>query len=315
MSEQRPRVSVIMPAYNCGPYLEQSINSILKQTYTNLELVICDDGSTDNSWEVICSFKDNRISKLRHDVNKGYLQTYNFLLTQANGELICCQDADDWSGLTRIEEQVTVFEAEPSIALCGCNGLFYYNEEIQKKCPDFPSGFITLDKNNFNFMLPSIMYRRNVLKSVKGFHPYFDRLTGMDQYFILELLSEFKGYAINRCLYFARFNPTSNHRSLDNLRKLTTPDAYFLLKAQRVDTGTDWLKQGRDDLLLEFEQGLMKNRKFMSEKFREYAAYRFDSHRLADGFMLLLRSLFNSPWSSQNYRTLWYGIRKMIGVS
>jgi glycosyltransferase involved in cell wall biosynthesis len=310
MSElSSPKVSVLMPAYNCQNYISKAINSILNQTHSNFELLICDDGSTDNTGVIIDSFTDKRIKKFKNEANKGYLKTYNFLLTRAATDFVTFQDADDWSAETRLEEQLHVFEKHKDVYLTACNGGFYYSEKSQSRCPDFTSGVITLNEHNFEFMLPSIMIKKEVLESIKGQHPYFDNLTGMDQYFILEILSEFKGYAINRYLYFAHFNPGSNHRTLNYLRKATIPDAYCLLKKQRVTTGTDWLKEGKDHLLLAHEKSLLKNRKFMSSKYGEYAIYRIDSNQFSAARKLLLKAFLLNPFHFKNYRTLFYWIK------
>jgi glycosyltransferase involved in cell wall biosynthesis len=311
---QAPLVSVIMPAFNCEAYLRHAIESILDQTFTDFELIICDDGSTDNSWAIIDAVTDKRVTKFRNEKNLGYLRAYNFLLSKTRGGFITCQDADDWSEKTRLEDQLNVFAEHPDISLCGVNGTFYYDDHLQKKCPAFSSGYIFLNEGNYPFMLPAIMYKREVLDSVKGFHPYFDRLTGMDQYFILNILSEYKGYALNKYLYTARFNPTSNHRTLDDIRKLTTPDAYYLLKRQRIETGSDWLKEGKDDLLLDFERQLTKNSAFLSEKFREYAAYRVDSKLLNDALRLLFRAFVLNPMNKKIYNTFLYALRKKLNL-
>src|SRR5690606_26868335 len=220
-------VSVLMPAYNVATFIDQAIKSILDQTYQNFELLICDDASTDNTWDIITSYKDSRIRSFRHESNKGYLQTYNFLISQAKGNYLTFQDADDWSEKTRLEEQLAPFAADQNLFLTACNGGFYYSEAIQSLCPEFESGVISIKEGNFEFMLPSVLFKREVLNKVKGLHSYFDKLTGGDQYFILDILSQFKGFALNRYLYYAHFNPKSNHRTLNLIRKATAPDAYY----------------------------------------------------------------------------------------
>lgn len=305
-----PRVSVLMPAYNCEPYIHAAITSILEQTHKNIELLICDDGSTDLTWKVANSFSDQRIKLYRHDVNKGYRVTYNYLMSLVEGDYFTFQDADDWSDCKRIELQLAVFESKPNVMVCGCNGSFYYSEKVQYKCPPFNSNYIKLSDRNFEFMLPALMYNRDVLQKFNEFNSYFDRTTGADQYFILEVLSHFTGYAINEYLYTARFNPTSNHRTLTSLRKLAASDVYLELRRQRVDTGTDWLAQGRFDLLSDYEAKLLSNRAFLSEKYREYAVYQIDSARYKSGFTLLFTSLYYSPFNLTSYRTILYALRK-----
>ena len=308
-----PKISVLMPAYNCDQYIEKAITSILDQTFSNFELLICDDGSTDNTGTIIASFTDRRIKRFKNSKNKGYLQTYNYLLSLATAELITFQDADDWSASTRLAEQLEIFQSHDDVYLTACNGGFFYSEESQVSCPNFNSGIISLSEGNFEFMLPSIMIKKQVLNSIKGHHKYFDNLTGMDQYFILEILSEFKGYAINRHLYFAHFNPGSNHRTLNYIRKATIPEAYYLLKKQRLSTGTDWLKEGKDDLLLAFEESLLKNRKFMAEKYREYAVYRVDSKQTKAAWRLLSKAISLNPFYLKTYRTFFYLIKSGLG--
>jgi hypothetical protein len=235
-------------------------------------------------------------------------------MTCVQGDYFSFQDADDWSQPERLEEQLKIFNAIDDIHVCACNGTFYYNDFIQRACPPLKPGYITLTENNFEFMLPAVMYKKVVLQTVKSFHPYFDRSTGGDQYFILEVLSIFKGYAINKYLYTARFNPTSNHRTLTSLRKLTAPNAYYLLKKQRVQTGTDWLLEGKDQLLLQYEQSLTRNRNFMAEKYREYAVYRIDSNEIRAAMRLIGKSLRKTPFWIPTYRTLLYAMRRMLSI-
>lgn len=307
-----PVVSVLMPAYNCGPYIEKAISSILEQTYSNIELIICDDGSTDLTWQVIISFKDSRIRAFRHATNKGYLATYNYLMSSVDSDFYTFQDADDWSHPTRIELQLAVFTDHTDTMVCACNGSFFYSDKIQRKCPPFNSGYVKLTEGNFEFMLPSMMYKREILEKFNVFNSYFDRTTGGDQYYILEVLSHFKGYIINDYLYTARFNPTSNHRTLTSKRKLVASDIYFELKRQRVRRGADWLSEGRLDLLEEYEVELLNDKKFLSEKYREYAVYRIDANNIKPGLRLLYTSLWYWPFNLVTYRTFFYALRKFF---
>jgi glycosyltransferase involved in cell wall biosynthesis len=306
------QVSVLMPAYNCEPYIDKAISSILKQTYVDIELIICDDGSTDLTWQVITSFKDSRIRAYQHAANKGYLATYNYLLSLVSGDFYTFQDADDWSEPNRIERQLAVLTSYPDCMVCACNGSFFYSDKIMRKCPPFNSGYIQLNEGNFEFMLPAVIYKSEILKRFNSFHAFFDRTTGGDQYYILEVLTQFKGYAINEYLYTARFNPTSNHRTLTSLRKLVASDIYFELKRQRVSGGTDWLLEGRIDLLNEYESKLLSDRSFLSEKYREYAVYRIDANQIQSGVKLLITSLFYWPFNWVIYRTFYYALRKLL---
>lgn len=307
-----PEVSVIMPAYNCGPFIEKAIRTILDQTFTDFELIVCDDGSRDDTYKVAQSINDKRIRLYRNETNKGYLWTYNFLLTLTTAPLITCQDADDWCEPTRLQVQYDVLTKHPDVYLCGVNGGFWYSSDTIRLCPQFKTGYVENQGTNFPFMLPAIMYRKEVLTKVKGFHPYFDRLTSMDQYFIMDILFHYKGYAVNEYLYYSRFNAGSNHRSFELTRKLTAQEAYLLLQRQRMETGSDWLKENKEEELLKYEDSFLQNRQFMAEKYREYAVYRIDGGHPSSAIPLLAKAWVRNPFHGPTYRTLFYLFRKAI---
>lgn len=102
-----PLVSVIMPVYNAEQYIEESINSVLNQTYQNLELIIVDDCSNDNTLQLIEDFSlnDNRIVLLNNDINLGCAQSRNKALQKAKGEYIAFCDSDDVWIENKIEKQ------------------------------------------------------------------------------------------------------------------------------------------------------------------------------------------------------------------
>src|SRR5687767_7542953 len=92
----QPLISVLLPVYNAEKYLRESIDSILKQTYSNFEFLILNDGSTDGSEEIIKSYSDPRIRYSKHE-NCGLAATLNKGIEQAKGEIIARQDQDDIS--------------------------------------------------------------------------------------------------------------------------------------------------------------------------------------------------------------------------
>ncbi len=114
-----PLVSVLMSVHNGQRYLKDAIVSILHQTFTDYEFLIINDGSTDNSKNIIESFNDSRIRLVDNPRNVGLVKSLNRGLQLARGELIARQDADDISHLTRLEQQVRFLNAQPKIALIG----------------------------------------------------------------------------------------------------------------------------------------------------------------------------------------------------
>ena len=99
-------VSIVMPCYNTEKYIQESIESVLKQTYSNWELIIVDDCSTDNSWETINSYNDNRIITLKNEKNSGAAISRNYALREAKGRWIAFLDSDDTWECNKLERQL-----------------------------------------------------------------------------------------------------------------------------------------------------------------------------------------------------------------
>ncbi|MCL2312733.1 MAG: glycosyltransferase [Firmicutes bacterium] len=114
-----PLISVLMPAYNAEKYIGEAITSVLNQTFTDFELVVINDGSTDNTEEIILSFKDERIRYVINESNLKLIATLNKGIDLALGKYIARIDADDICLLNRFEKQIAFFEKHPDYVLCG----------------------------------------------------------------------------------------------------------------------------------------------------------------------------------------------------
>ena len=112
----RPLVSVVMPTYNHARFVQASIESVLQQQGVDLELLICDDGSTDNTRDVVARCQDPRIQFEPNTVNRGACTTANRLIARAQGEFIALLNSDDvWATPTKLAEQVSVLRAHPDV--------------------------------------------------------------------------------------------------------------------------------------------------------------------------------------------------------
>lgn len=103
-------VSIIMPSYNTAPYIRETIQSVLDQTYQNWELIIVDDCSTDNTDEVVASIKDDRIRYLKNEKNSGAAVSRNRALREAKGRWIAFLDSDDLWMPEKLEKQISFME-------------------------------------------------------------------------------------------------------------------------------------------------------------------------------------------------------------
>lgn len=126
--KNKPTFSVLMPVYNCALYLAEAIESILNQTFTDFELIVLDDGSTDDSAEIAKSFTDSRIVYHCNEKNLGLANNLNVGLRMARGRYIARMDGDDISLPERLQTQYDYLESHPDIDLCSC-GLQMFGTE------------------------------------------------------------------------------------------------------------------------------------------------------------------------------------------
>ena len=125
MIEETPLVSIGLPFLNSGNTLKMAIRSILLQTYQNWELILVDDGSTDNSLAIAESFEDPRIVIHSNRPNTGLVASLNKAIAVAKGRYFARMDADDISYPTRFERQLQYLEAHPNVDLLGCSLLVF----------------------------------------------------------------------------------------------------------------------------------------------------------------------------------------------
>ena len=154
MATDNPKISVIVPVYNVEKYLPRCIDSILAQTFTDFELLLIDDGSTDNSGKICDEYakKDSRIWVF-HKKNRGVSSARNMGIDKAKGEWICFVDSDDWLDINFLS---TVLEDSQmaDITFYGCKWQ-YINKSVT--CY-LPHDFFSADKNEIEQYLYSLKY-------------------------------------------------------------------------------------------------------------------------------------------------------------
>ena len=196
---KNPLVSILTPVYNCGSFIKLTIDSVLKQTYSNWEWIIIDDGSTDSTQELIQSVKDKRIKYVYQD-HQGFdhlTRTFNRALDMSKGDLIAMLDGDDYWTDDKLKVQVERFQS-PDIILC-YGECFFVNDKGRKigywELPENPhvasnnprgSALSELLINKSCFLINStVMVRKISLLKIGGFieakglgqdYPTFPRL-------------------------------------------------------------------------------------------------------------------------------------------
>lgn len=126
--EKKPKVSVIIPTYNRAYLIDKAINSVLSQTYRDYEIIIVDDGSTDNTREVVKGFVDSRINYIFHANNLGVSAARNTGIKASRGEYIALLDSDDEWLPEKLEKQVVILKNESPEVGVVCSWQFNINE-------------------------------------------------------------------------------------------------------------------------------------------------------------------------------------------
>jgi alpha-1,3-rhamnosyltransferase len=227
MKDDQPLVTVIIASYNHGPYIEQSILSVLGQTYRNIELLVVDDGSTDDSVERISRLQAIHGFDFKVQQNQGLTHTLNAAIARSKGPLIAPFGSDDIMLPERIATQVAYMADKPEVGICAGNielidaqGQLYPEKRQRRDVPfrrlDFDDMF--LERKPYP-PAPTLLFRREALEKVGGFDPQI-RLEDL----LIELKITRAGYFIDGLnVVMARYrkhatNSYKNHRFMvDNI--------------------------------------------------------------------------------------------------
>lgn len=206
-----PLVSIAMPMYNGQSYLREAIDSILNQTYTNIELIVIDDGSTDNSVSIIESYDDPRISLFQNDKNRGVAYTRNRAIELAKGDYLAWMDCDDISLPKKIDLQVAFMEKNLDVSVCGTSYLRFFEKEIfyqdiaESNHEKIRTSFIFRPATIF---MPTAMLRTTVLAEDKI--QFDDTLRMAEDYDFFQRFCEVrKSSNLTEVLFHYRDNPES----------------------------------------------------------------------------------------------------------
>lgn len=207
-----PKISVLMPVFNCRQYIEDSVNSILNQTFSDFEFLIIDDSSTDGTFEYLKSLTDPRITLIRKPQNTGYTVSLNIGLKMAKGKYIARMDGDDISLSDRFAKQVTFMDANPDIIVCG-GGYEAIGSDF-KFIPKTSNEDIVLEMMSFSPIAhPTVFLRNSILKNNNI--QYNTKYEPAEDYQLWMILSEYGKLAnLSDVLIYYRIhqNQTTNLR-------------------------------------------------------------------------------------------------------
>lgn len=287
-----------MPVYNAAPFLQEAIDSILSQTFTDFEFIIINDGSTDESPEIIQSYQDSRIRYFSQE-NKGVSRSLNQGLTYCRGKYIRRFDSDDIAGHEEIQTQYDFLESNEEVGLVSMqvryitsNGKKSYL--FREPSPAFFKGEErkTISVDDFNPNCPvvhgTVLMRRDLVTKLGGYRTAF--LTSEDTDLWLRMMDESKIVVLNRCTYFFRLG----NASATEKHKLTL--GYY--KSKAIEYALERIQKGSDPLM---RGGKLEHP--MPEKYQKKPGRTFRSD--------LLSYLYKVAWNARDLKM----VTKIIAIS
>jgi glycosyltransferase involved in cell wall biosynthesis len=235
------KISILMPAYNCEKFIVKAIQSVVDQTYSNWELLVADDKSTDRTKELIDQFQDERIKTFHNETNLGYLKTCNKVFEQSQGDFVSFQDADDYAAPNRFEKLMQAFQEDDQLMAVGSavtrvtdEGEIFGELQFAQDHKDIRSALPA----KFECVGSALMVKRAVTDEFGMYHEFFDRIGSEDLYWFGMFASKYKVRNLKESLYFYRDNPASVSRTVKgNVRKEMSKE--FAVQGVRyyMDTG------------------------------------------------------------------------------
>lgn len=198
-------VSIIVPCFNQGNFLEETLNSVIKQSYNNWECIIVNDGSTDNTEEIAKKYleKDHRFKYFKQE-NKGRSESRNFGIKKSNGEYILPLDSDDLIGEEYLNKATKILEEKPKVSIVYCDAKKFGIENKIWKLPKYSLEAILSQ----NIIFASALFRRSDFDSTNGYDNRLDILEDWDMWLsIIELGGNV--YKIPEILFFYRIKENS----------------------------------------------------------------------------------------------------------
>lgn len=166
-----PQISVIMGIYNCADTLEEAVDCIINQSFTDWELIMCDDFSSDNTYEIALKIaeKDSRIRIIKNEKNLTLAPTLNKCAREAKGKYLARMDGDDICALDRFQKEIDILDNHPEYAVVSCQMNLFDYEGVYRVVvyPDIPKPYDMVKSSQFCHA--GCMMRKDVFDTVGGY--------------------------------------------------------------------------------------------------------------------------------------------------
>ncbi|HSI66636.1 MAG TPA: glycosyltransferase family A protein [Planococcus sp. (in: firmicutes)] len=193
MTDIQEKVSIVVPTYNRAKLLAEAVGSLQQQTYKNIEIIIVDDCSTDDTTQAVEKMQDGRIVYVKHEVNKGGGEARNTGIAHATGAYIGFLDSDDQWQKDKLERQMAVFRENPDVGVVYTGMKVYQGNYLVKEViPKYSGDLLTkLIESNCIYTTSSILVKKEVLEEAGGFDSSLPSCQDWDLYIRLARISRF----------------------------------------------------------------------------------------------------------------------------
>ena len=247
-----PALSVLMPAHNAAGYVAVALDSMLAQTHRDFELIVVDDASSDETWQILSGYagRDARVRLMRNDRNMKIAHTLNRGIGAARGRYIVRMDADDWSFPDRLAKQLAFMDANPSVVVSG--GTIEICDEALEPLNRrrYPRTDREIRERMFffsPFCHPAIICRTDALRAAGGYNESLEVAQDYDLYFRMGRLGELAN--LEDCIHRLRTHPASSSIRRGAMQERNT--LYIRLKAV-VEYGYEMKRSARVYLALQY---------------------------------------------------------------
>ena len=258
---RRPAISVIMATYNHAQFVEQAINSVLCQGGVDFEFLISDDGSQDNTREVVASICDPRIRFFPNAINRGACVVTNELIDRSSGEFIALINSDDfWEGSDKLANQLNIMRENPELGACFGRARFVdkYSKEIAASALPFGTVFDQSNRSQgawlrrfFDFgnciCHPTMLIRKSCYSALGMYSNRLRQLPDFDMW--ISLLKHYQIYIADNVLVNFRILPGENAASQTPTNSIRTINEHFLIAEHFFDDfSRDIFEDGFNDV-------------------------------------------------------------------
>lgn len=295
----KPFISVLLPVYNGEQFLNEAINSILKQTYKNFEFVIINDGSVDNTEQIIMNYSDKRI-KYYYKKKSGIVESLNFGIERCSGDWIARFDSDDVAFPNRLEEQIKHIDAETAVIASGADVIDENGVTINKinRIPEHHNSIIdNILKGRASIIHPTTLIRKESLVSIQGYNKLFTYGQDVNLWLCISRIGKIKNITtsliklrkhnnnvsslhaheqainglISRCLYLNNVNAQTITSSEFNLIKMNASKVALKYKVVERRQNRNYLsKMYKDNLSIKNLINMLIDKKFYSALFLKF---------------------------------------------